>query len=112
MMVVRVHSLEPNFLTLGDIMSKIPTRVKVKTKLKDSTTKKRFDLDDQGTMIKMEGYTFNVKDWSVKNNSLRLRSPDNSCIFTFDVNDVIDIDNLVLPPFPKPEIFNPDKLDI
>ena len=93
-------------------MSKIPVRVKVKRGLKNSMTKKRFDLDSNGRMLAMQNHFFDVKLWDKKNNSVLL--PNGLFTFTFDIGDVVDMNTDIesLPPLPKPEIFNPNKLDI
>ena len=93
-------------------MSKIPVRVKVKAGLTSSATKKRFDLDDYGNMIRMENHICDVKKWNEQTKSVRLRSNINKCTYVFDVKDVVDIDTEILPSIPKPEIFNIDKLNI
>jgi len=49
-------------------MNKIPVRVKVKLGLASSATKKRFDLDNNGNMVKMENQIFEVDHWDEKTN--------------------------------------------
>jgi len=64
-------------------------------------------------MITMEGHIFEVLLWNEKDESVKLKLNHNGCIYIFDISDVINIDDeTLLPLFPKPKIFNPNKLDI
>lgn len=93
-------------------MEETPSCLKVKPGLINSTTRHRFDLDDNDIMLQMQNRLCKVTSYNLKNNSVRLRPPGSTDSYTFDLNDLEENDKEDSPQITNPVIFNPDKLDI